>query len=120
MGEDSRDVAGPFWLKEGANLIGSGQRSVVLLPAEVAAAFVGELCLHSGVVTIGAAGEELRLNGGAPEPRPLHADDSPTPDQLSVGRLTLALIRRGERVGVLINDPTQSGDADDTSETSAR
>lgn len=98
-------LAGLFWLAEGSNPVGSHQRSSVLLAADAAPAHAGELCLHDGVVTIGAAGAALQLNGGPAEGRPLLSDDSPTPDILGVGRLSMLIIRRGPRIGVRVRDP---------------
>jgi len=98
-------LAGLHWLNEGANRVGGGDRNEVALPADAAPAFVGELCLHEGVVTVGAARASLLLNNAPPEDRPLRDDADPAPDRLSVGRLSMQVIRRGARVGVRVRDP---------------
>lgn len=98
-------LAGLHWLKEGTNRLGAGPANEVALPAGSAPTLAGEICLRDGVVTVGAAGDELRLNGGPPEGRPLRSDSDPAPDLLTVGRLALLIIRRGERVGVRVRDP---------------
>ena len=98
-------LAGLHWLTEGANRLGAGPECEVALPEGAAPALAGELHLREGVVTASAAGEALRLNGGPLEERPLRTDSDPQPDRLSVGRLSLVVIRRGERVGVRVRDP---------------
>lgn len=101
-------VAGLFWLKEGTSRVGSDPRGEVLLPAEAAPGFVGELCLRDGVLTIAAAGNKLLLNGETPSDRPLRDDGDDQPDQLSVGQLDLQILRRGQRVGIRVRNPAQA------------
>jgi hypothetical protein len=96
-------VVGLFWLHEGVNLVGSGPTCSIRLPAS-APAFVAELCLRDGVVTLGVFGDSLLLNGEEPSERPLQDDTQPPADRLTVGPLVLHLLRRGERFGVRIRD----------------
>jgi uncharacterized protein len=101
-------VAGLFWLHEGVNLVGSGPTCTITLPAS-APAFVAELCLRDGVVTLGVYGDSLLLNGDAPDERPLRDDTQPPADRLSVGPIVLHILRCGERFGVRIRDPQHPG-----------
>jgi hypothetical protein len=98
-------LVGLFWLKEGPNRVGSAEGSEVLLAADVAPPFVGEICLRDSEVRIGMARDLLLLNGEAAEDRPLRADVDTNPDRITVGRLVLQLIRRNERFGIRVRDP---------------
>ncbi len=98
-------LAGLFWLSEGANSVGSDEGCAIRLDPAVAPALVGEICLREGVVSLSSAGEPLLLNGAPAELRPLQTDERAAPDVLSVGRVTLQIIRRGERLGVRVRDP---------------
>jgi hypothetical protein len=98
-------LIGLFWLKDGPNRVGSAFDSEVLLAADVAPPFVGEICLRDGEVRVGMARDLLLLNGEAADDRPLRADVDAHPDRITVGRLVLQLIRRNERFGIRVRDP---------------
>jgi uncharacterized protein (DUF1684 family) len=83
-------VAGLFWLKEGSNTIGTGGANDIVLPDGPAT--FGAMELHQG---------HVRITRGAPA-RELKPD---SPDVLQVGRLSLFLIRRGDRFGIRLKDP---------------
>jgi uncharacterized protein (DUF1684 family) len=97
-------VAGLFWLNEGVNRVGSDPQYEIALPAG-APAFAGEICLRDGAVTIGVAGPHMLLNGEPPDERALRSDMEPPPDRISIGRLALQILRRGQRLGVRVRDP---------------
>lgn len=96
-------VAGLFWLKEGANRVGSAPGSEVLLPAEASPARAGVVTLRGGAVTFEpAAGAAATLDG-----EPLRARTTLRangPETVGVGRLKLLLIQRGERLAIRLRD----------------
>ena len=83
-------VAGLFWLKEGTNTIGTGGANDIVLPAGPAT--FGAIDLHHGKVTVtrGAPARELKPD---------------SPDVLKVDRLSLFVIKRGDRFGIRLKDP---------------
>jgi uncharacterized protein len=79
-------VAGLFWLHEGSNPMGTdGSNEIVLPDGPPRAGVVG---LHNGAVTI--------------DSRPVKADSG---ESVKVGRLSLFVIRRGEKIGIRMKDP---------------
>ncbi|MGB7759779.1 MAG: DUF1684 domain-containing protein [Bryobacteraceae bacterium] len=85
-------VAGLFWLHEGANPFGSDPASEIALPDGPAQAGVFEL--RAGTVAVTMKGESAR--------REVQPDSS---DVLKAGRLSLFLIKRGDRLGIRLKDP---------------
>jgi uncharacterized protein (DUF1684 family) len=83
-------VAGLFWLKEGSNSIGTGGANDIVLPA--GPAVFGAIELQHG---------QVRVTRGAPA-RELKPDSD---DVLQVDRLSLFVIKRGERFGIRLKDP---------------
>jgi uncharacterized protein (DUF1684 family) len=83
-------VAGLFWLHDGANRFGKDSGSDIVLPEGPAHAGVFEL--HNGKVTV-------TLDGRTRELKP----DSD--DVAKVGRLSLFVIKRGDRYGIRLKDP---------------
>jgi uncharacterized protein (DUF1684 family) len=83
-------VAGLFWLKEGANTLGTGGANDIVLPD--GPPNFGAIELHQGHVrvTLGAPAHELKPD---------------SPDVLKVGRLSLFIIKRGDRFGIRLKDP---------------
>ncbi|MGD0049209.1 MAG: DUF1684 domain-containing protein [Bryobacteraceae bacterium] len=85
-------VAGLFWLHEGANPFGKDPAGEIALPDGPAQAGVFEL--RAGTVAVTIKGESAR--------RKLQPDSS---DVVKVGRLSLFLIKRGDRLGIRLKDP---------------
>jgi uncharacterized protein len=83
-------LAGLFWLREGANPFGTNAASEVVLPDGPEHA--GVFDLHQGKVSVS-------MNGST---RPLAPDSS---DVVKVGRLSLSVIQRGDRIGIRVKDP---------------
>ena len=83
-------LAGLFWLHEGANTFGSDPANQIVLPD--GAAHAGTFDLHGGNVTATVDGST----------REIKRDSS---DAVKVGRLSLFVIRRGERYGIRLKDP---------------
>jgi len=85
-------VAGLFWLHEGANSFGKDADNEIALPDGPAHAGVFEL--RAGKVSVTMNGESAR--------RELWPDSA---DAVKVGRLSLFVIQRGDRLGIRLKDP---------------
>ncbi len=83
-------VAGLFWLHDGPNKFGKDAASDIVLPDGPAQAGVFEL--RNGKVTVTVDGKSRAI-----------APDSS--DVAKVGRLSLFVIKRGERYGIRLKDP---------------
>ena len=84
-------VAGLFWLHEGDNAVGSDPLSDVVLPAHAPK--------HAGVMTRHGERAEWKPASGAV----VKLDEQSKP--VSVGTVSIALIVRGEKVGLRMRDP---------------
>ncbi|HEY2019263.1 MAG TPA: DUF1684 domain-containing protein [Bryobacteraceae bacterium] len=83
-------VAGLFWLHEGVNPIGKAESNTVVLPDGAPEA--GRFELHQGKVTATVDGVTRDV---APDSK----------DVVRVGRLSLFVIKRGEKYGIRMKDP---------------
>ena len=83
-------VAGLFWLHEGENTFGKDASNEIVVPDGPARA--GAFDLHGGKVTV-------KMNG---ETRELWADSA---DLAKVGRLSLFVLKRGEKYAIRLKDP---------------
>ncbi|HEY1339599.1 MAG TPA: DUF1684 domain-containing protein [Bryobacteraceae bacterium] len=83
-------VAGLFWLHEGANPLGRDASNEIVLPDGPARA--GAFELHNGKVT-------ATLDGSTRDLKPDSADVA------KVGRLSLFVIKRGDKIGIRLKDP---------------
>ena len=81
-------VAGLFWLKEGANSVGKGGENDIVLPDGPA---------HAGTIQL----ERGKVTEGTP-PRELKPDSA---DVWKIGRLSLFVIKRGDRFAIRLKDP---------------
>jgi uncharacterized protein (DUF1684 family) len=79
-------LAGLFWFHEGANRFGKDPACDMPLPDGPAQAGVFEF--HSGKVTL--AGREIKPN---------------TSEPIQVGRLSLSVIQRSDKIGIRVKDP---------------
>src|SRR5437588_9615717 len=88
-------VAGLFWLKHGANTVGSDSSNDIVLPRGPSKAGVFEF--HGGKTTFRAepAGAVQRLK----------SDSEGTPDKVHIDDLTMFVIHRGSRYGIRLKDP---------------
>jgi uncharacterized protein (DUF1684 family) len=98
-------VAGLFWLKEGANTMGSAPGNAVVLPA-TAPKQLGTLTLRKGSLTLAATpGTGLQVNGKPAQSAPIASDaNGAKPDLLTVGPLTMFVIVRGDHIGIRLRD----------------
>jgi uncharacterized protein (DUF1684 family) len=83
-------LAGLFWLRDGPNRFGKDPTAEIVLPDGPANA--GAFELRNGRVAVTTGGD----------PRPIAPDST---DAVKVGRLSLFLIKRGDRYGVRLRDP---------------
>lgn len=98
-------VTGLFWLKPGENRIGTGEGDEICLPPRSAPARVGKIRLAGEQVRLEAAeGVEVQVNGRRARSAELHADASGNPDVVTIGRLKLLLLKRGERYAIRLKD----------------
>ncbi len=99
------NLAGLFWLDEGAHRMGSAPGTDIRLPAGKAAPLVGTITVSGRRASFVAAdGVDVR-RAGAPVHRLALADDgADQPDLLTHGSLAWFIIRRAERLGVRLRD----------------
>jgi uncharacterized protein (DUF1684 family) len=88
-------LTGLFWLHEGANTFGRDARNEIVLAD--GAAHAGTFELHGGTVTLKMDG--LKMDGAG---REIKHDSA---DAAKVGRLSLFVIKRGEKYGIRLKDP---------------
>jgi len=99
-------VAGLFWLKDGANTVGSDADGAVVIPEYSAMPLVATLTLKYNNVTLTPIpGADLMLNGSPAISTQLKSDMTGAPDQMKVGSVTFHIIQRGKRIGVRLYDP---------------
>jgi uncharacterized protein len=95
-------VTGLFWLREGANHIGSDPSNDVLLPDQSAPGAVGTLTIHGDAASFQAAPQAPVTLGG--KPVTTTAIRANGPDALAVNRLKLLLLKRGTRYAIRLKD----------------
>ena len=93
-------VSGLFWLKDGANTIGSDAASDIVLP-ESAPAHLGTIMIASGRATFTASTPSVTFNGKPVSKTEMIPDSL---DVVAVGSLRLLLIQRGARLGIRLKD----------------
>jgi uncharacterized protein (DUF1684 family) len=98
-------VAGLFWLKEGANRVGSAEGNAIRLPARCARE-LGAFEFRDGRATFRpAAGAPVMVNGKTAGVAELKDDHGQAPDVVRTGDVSLTVIRRGKRFGIRMRDP---------------
>ncbi len=100
-------LVGLEWLEPGANPFGGDASLPVVLPGDAVPAKVGVLEVgDDGTVTVTAEpGSGLELGGQPMTTATLATDADGTPDVLRLGRLSMYVIRRGDRFALRIKDP---------------
>jgi uncharacterized protein (DUF1684 family) len=99
-------LAGLFWLKDGENRFGSWSDNGIVLPAGSAPEAAGTFLFHEGKTTLTPGrGVPLMLNGEPVRSETLvKPDSSGNPDRVTLGRLSMIVIQRGERYGIRLWD----------------
>jgi uncharacterized protein (DUF1684 family) len=98
-------LVGKTWLEPGRYRIGSADDCEITLPTERAPAMVGTVTLEGGVVTLEAdPSVELRARGGRFASLVMRSDAEADPDSVTLGSLTLELIRRGDALAIRVRD----------------
>lgn len=98
-------VVGLFWLKEGANSFGSDPSNDIVLPEGSAPGRAGTFELHKSKIMLRAAsGVEVKAKGRPVTAMEMESDENQKPDIITIGDLSLHIIKRGERSGVRIKD----------------
>jgi hypothetical protein len=97
-------LAALHWLPPGRSVLGSDPACDVVLPAS-APPRLGALDRAGRVVKFLPEPGLIQAIAGAPAPaEPLQPDTAESPDRLVVGEITLALIERGDRLGLRVWD----------------
>ncbi|MBV8820319.1 MAG: DUF1684 domain-containing protein [Acidobacteriaceae bacterium] len=96
-------LAGLFWLKEGANAVGSAADSPVKLPRGPER--IGVIEYHNGKATFRIeAGAPVTVNGKSVREAVLTSDAGGKPDVVKTGDCTFFVIHRGERDAIRLKD----------------
>jgi uncharacterized protein len=98
-------LVGLFWLKEGANLIGSDSTRDIVLPAEFAPARVGVFEFHQGKLGLRVEkGVKVSVNDKPVTKATIQTDAKGKPDLIRLGDLRLFVIKRGDKYGVRVKN----------------
>jgi uncharacterized protein (DUF1684 family) len=98
-------LIGKFWLAAGRHRIGSAPDSEILLPEGRAPERVGTLAFDGRVATLEAdPSADLRMRGERVGRVVLRSDAEKESDQVTLGSLTLELIKRGDDFAVRVRD----------------
>jgi uncharacterized protein (DUF1684 family) len=84
-------LAGLFWLHEGANSFGKDPSNAIALPDGPA---------HAGAFEMHGSKVKASMNGAAAHEVALNSDEA-----VKVGRLSLFVIQRGDKIGIRLKDP---------------
>jgi uncharacterized protein (DUF1684 family) len=97
-------VVGLFWLKDGANSLGSDPASDILLP-EGAPPRAGVIEFRGGKAVLHAKTTSgVRHKGRPVERLEMRSDEAGEPDAVEIGSLTMFIIKRGGRYAVRVKD----------------
>jgi len=97
-------LAGLFWLKPGANSLGSADNNDIVLPAGVPKR-LGTLELNDGNIHFRPQSVQgLTIDGKPGQAQELKADVTGTPDKIQYKSLTMIIIKRGERFALRLKD----------------
>jgi uncharacterized protein (DUF1684 family) len=103
-------IAGLFWLEPGENTFGTDSADAVVLPAGTAPGRAGTFVLQGegadARVTVRALpGTNLRIGEVPVQEQTLQTDEDGRADRLTLGRVVMWVIRRGNRYAVRLRDP---------------
>jgi len=107
-------LAGLYWLQPGKNCFGTSTENPIILPGSAAIAHAGVFTLRDDTVTIAATADTLfqnrplQINGQAIQEQtteqPLQHDMTAAPDVVTLGDLSMIVIKRGDRFGIRLYD----------------
>jgi uncharacterized protein (DUF1684 family) len=98
-------LAGLYWLEPGQNSFGSGDSNIIQLPRPNLPERVGSFVLGEDSVSLIVIDPgDLRVNDLPASEMTLKPDLSGEPDVLTLGSLTLMVIKRGEQTGIRLWD----------------
>ena len=98
-------VAGLFWLKEGVNSVGAGEKFDVRLTDNFKQGKFGEIEFKSGTATLRVEnGVEAQNDGKSISTIDLVSDEKGKPTEIHTGTQTFYLIKREERFGIRLKD----------------
>ncbi len=100
-------LVGLHWLKPGSNSFGSDPANTILLKAPQIPPRAGVFDVQPGGTVILSVdpGAPVLVNEGPAQPVPIVTDRDGKPDTITVGRLRLAVIERGDQLAVRVRDP---------------
>jgi uncharacterized protein (DUF1684 family) len=99
-------LIGLFWLEQGPNRFGSDPELPIALPADAAPPHAGTLFWDGKAVRLVAGADaEITLDGERVSERTLRDDGEGKPEVLKLNRLSMYVIRRGDRVALRVKDP---------------
>jgi len=100
-------LTGLDWLKDGDNSFGASEDNrfaiAAKLPAHLAVVRVDKNALQL-LAPAGGFPKELLVDGQPAKEQPLFADDAQKPSKLSIGTVTIIIIRRDDRYALRIKD----------------
>lgn len=99
------NLAGLFWLKDGINTFGSGQKNDIIFPEGKIAERAGFLLLKNNIVTIEAApAVAIKTNGQPIKALVAYHPDSVKTPEMEYESLQWFIIRRDDKFGVRLRD----------------
>ncbi len=98
-------LAGLYWLQAGENSFGSAENNAIVLPGAAAPSSAGSFRLEAGKVYLQPHTDvPLQVNGEPASCQELHHDMSGNVDLITLGALTMVVIKRGDRHGIRLFD----------------
>jgi uncharacterized protein (DUF1684 family) len=99
-------LVGKVWLAPGRHRVGSAPSCEIRLPREKSPAHVGTVTLEQGGIVrfVADPSAELRARGARVTALVMRSDADPEPDEITLGSLTLQLIRREDALAIRIRD----------------
>lgn len=98
-------LVGLFWLKDGANSVGSARENDVVLPAGSAPARAGQIYLKDGKATLTfRSGVTATVDNQQVSSVELTTDDQHPSPVVSLGTVRMTLIKREDRFGIRLRD----------------
>ncbi|MCL4863241.1 MAG: DUF1684 domain-containing protein [Caldilineaceae bacterium] len=98
-------LAGLDWLQPGENRLGRAPENDIVLPGEETPPFAGAFWLEGGQTMLKvASGVTMTANGQPVTELVMRPDNSPEPDFVELGELTMVLLERGRRFGIRLWD----------------